>query len=138
MKKYLLLMLTGLIMTAMSCNKKANPKPPPPPRPSQQTNVKGQKLRFESLAKGFYCGMDKPTEMVVRDPSEFARLWARVYKGQTPKPRPPKIDFEREMVLVVGMGTRNSGGYNIEITNVFSTPDNVIVSVRKHLLVKEW
>lgn len=39
------------------------------------------------------------------------------------------LDFSEGSVLLVDMGTRNTGGYSIEVTNITLHSDNVVVTV---------
>lgn len=41
----------------------------------------------------------------------------------------PEIDFEKQMVLAVFMGTKNSGGYRIEIASIAKAKDTLAVKV---------
>jgi hypothetical protein len=65
-----------------------------------------------------YTGIDSHLELVIRDPAEWRDLWARIVAGQDPAPEVPAVDFESDMVLVVGTGERPSGGYTVEIVDV--------------------
>ena len=44
----------------------------------------------------------------------------------------PEIDFSKEMLLVAAMGTRNTGGYSIEIEAVDRSSSSITASVRTH------
>ncbi|MDX1617155.1 MAG: protease complex subunit PrcB family protein [Balneolaceae bacterium] len=57
---------------------------------------------------------------IIRDPVEFREVWNGLHEGQHPQPEVPAVDFTREMVVVTVMGTRPTGGYLSEITDVAS------------------
>jgi hypothetical protein len=49
-------------------------------------------------------GIADSVRLVIKDGSEFERVWRQATSGQTAPPPPPTIDFTREMIIVVGAG----------------------------------
>jgi hypothetical protein len=72
------------------------------------------------LAHEYYSGISGATWTVVDDPQAWAALWDRLYLGQQPQPPLPYVDFGRYRVVVVGLGSRPSGGFDIRIDSVVS------------------
>jgi len=64
-----------------------------------QSAVEGEGMRFRIIA----------------DPAEFARTYAEIHGGETPKPSPPTIDFAHSVVLVAFLGQRPTAGYGIKL-----------------------
>ncbi|HEX2716179.1 MAG TPA: protease complex subunit PrcB family protein [Allosphingosinicella sp.] len=60
-------------------------------------------------------GVSDAGAVVIRDAAEWERAWQRIVVNHSPKPAAPAVDFSREMVLLVAMGTKSSGGYTAEI-----------------------
>ncbi len=56
---------------------------------------------------------------VIRDAESWQRLWTGVAGSRTPPPDRPDIDFGQEMVIVAALGMRGTGGYGIEIQEVY-------------------
>ncbi len=79
--------------------------------------------KFETIEKGFYCGHSYSADYVIRDQSEWEKLWGKTNSIRSPRPIVPKIDFTNEMVLGVYLGQRSSGGYSIEITKLVKKTD---------------
>lgn len=52
-------------------------------------------------------GIRDSTRLVIRDPGALADAWARATAGHAVPPPLPAVDFDREMVLVVGAGERS-------------------------------
>jgi hypothetical protein len=48
----------------------------------------------------------------------------------TPAPDPPRVEFEREMLIVVALGERPTGGYGIVVDSAETRPDGLFVTVR--------
>jgi hypothetical protein len=76
-------------------------------------------------------GLTDQERIVVRDSASWAALWPRIVGTHSPKPRVPRVDFTREMLLVASMGRRSSGGYVIAIDSVHTASDSLRVVVRE-------
>lgn len=74
-----------------------------------------------TLFHAYRTGFGEPTTLVVRDGAAWTAAWARLHGGGEPPAAPPAVDFAREMVLVVALGERPSGGHDVAIDAV--TPD---------------
>ena len=76
-------------------------------------------------------GYSDSARLVIKTPEEGARVWTRIVSNHGPTPAVPEIDFSKEMLLVAAMGTRNTGGYTIEIEAVDRDSASITASVRK-------
>ena len=76
-------------------------------------------------------GIPEQERIVVRDSASWAALWPRIVGTHSPRPNPPAVDFTKEMLLVVSMGTRSSGGYVIAIDSMMVAGDSIRVVVRE-------
>jgi hypothetical protein len=63
------------------------------------------------IERGSTSWVDSPRQAVARTPDE----WARLYKAHAPDKQPPAVDFSKEMVLAVFLGSRPTAGYGVEI-----------------------
>lgn len=83
--------------------------------------------------KGHQSGVQKATQLVVKDAKTWAELWDKVHASVSPKPELPQIDFDKHMVLAVFMGTRRTGGYAIQITDIHydKQADKLVVRVKE-------
>ncbi len=70
----------------------------------------------DSIAFAEYSGVAQAQNFVIRDATAWNDLWQRIYANLNPMPPTPNVDFTREMVVAVALGTRNSGGYNVLLT----------------------
>ena len=59
--------------------------------------------------------IDAERTEIVRDQQAWEALWAELTGRSDP---PPAVDFATEMVVVVGVGVRPSGGYSVSIDSV--------------------
>lgn len=72
-------------------------------------------------------GVREPGTLVIRDAAEWERVWAQVVATHSPQPPAPAVDFSREMVLFVAMGTQRSGGYTAEILRAVTSARGLAV-----------
>jgi hypothetical protein len=78
----------------------------------------------------FMSGIRHEQSVAIRSRRSWRAQWHRV-SGRRRDPVPtPSIDFEREMVLMVAMGPRRSGGYSVTIEKVLERPTDVQAIVR--------
>ena len=89
-----------------------------------------QAISFETMAQGevsyFRYGDSSfnGSDMIIRDDKTWKEFWIRHTLGLIPKPPRPKVDFRREMVLVVLQGYQASGGGPaIEIVSIDELTD---------------
>ncbi len=65
-----------------------------------------------TLALDLMSSIDRPRQVVVQDETAWAALW-RAHAGDA---LPPPVDFSTRTVLAVFLGTRTTGGFEVEIT----------------------
>ena len=89
------------------------------------------RLRAEPYSYSSNSGLDQPGRIVVRDPSSWQALWGQIHRGRTPVPSVPAVDFSREMIVVVALGSRSSGGYGILVDGANEARNaGLVVTVR--------
>lgn len=91
----------------------------------------GTQLFFQTIEQRAMSGINEKEEHVVTDDKQWAALWAKVHRNQSPVPNMQAINFDREQVVAVFMGTKNSGGYGIEIKRVIDTGKQIVVLVEE-------
>jgi protease stability complex PrcB-like protein len=64
-----------------------------------------------TLVKGQMSAIDEPRQAVVRDATEWAKLWKQ-HDWDAP---PPSVDFSKHMVVGIFIGTRPTAGFAVEI-----------------------
>ena len=77
-----------------------------------------------TIEKGDQSNVDDAKQVLVRTEAEWARLWQQ---HATDRPR-PKVDFSREMVVGVFMGSRPNAGFSTAV--VSATAGNGALMVR--------
>jgi len=77
---------------------------------------------FTTVAKGDASGQQTAKQVTVRTEAEWKALW----KDHASAEKMPVIDFSRDMVVGIFLGTKPSAGHEVEIVGV-RTQDNEVV-----------
>jgi len=83
---------------------------------------------LRNLARGSQSGVKKPERVTAKTQEEWAALWKR-HAGEASSTEAPKVDWSKEMVLAAFMGTRNTGGYAIQITSAKEQDGKLVAQV---------
>lgn len=84
-------------------------------------------MQLTVLTATSFSGIDESARVVVRDAPEWTRYRERL--GGDPAASLPAVDFSREMVIVVAMGRRPTGGFGIEVDSVVARDGSMVVAV---------
>jgi PrcB C-terminal len=98
------------------------------PRPPAE---KGTDVKFATVQTGTQGGPEKAEQSVATTPEEWAKLWKNYRRNLVPAPALPEVNFEKEMIVAVAMGTKPSGGYAIAIKRIEKTDKGVVVHYRE-------
>ena len=82
---------------------------------------------LRSVEKGAESMVDAQRQVTVRDATEWTSLW-HAHSWDRPE---PAIDFSREMVVGVFMGTRPTAGFAVEIVGYRDSGNGVVVQYRE-------
>jgi hypothetical protein len=80
-----------------------------------------------SLDQGGQSEVDAPRQVTVRDRDAWASLW----RAHAPGRPAPAVDFSREMVVGVFMGTRPTAGFAVDIVGYRDSGNDVVVLYRE-------
>ena len=84
-------------------------------------------LSVTRISQGIFSRFDTPQRLVVRSEASLLTAWANVFGGAAP---PPEVDFSREMIIVVALGSRPTSGFLIAVEGASGTRETAIVTVR--------
>jgi hypothetical protein len=84
-------------------------------------------ISMRTLDRGTQSHIDQARTVVVRSADEWSALW-RTHAAD--KPVAP-VDFTKEMVVGVFLGSRPTAGYSVEIVGTQEQPDGLVVRYRE-------
>jgi hypothetical protein len=78
---------------------------------------------MQTLNADMMSGVDRAEQAVARNDSEWKALWQRHAPGRPA----PSVDFAKQIVVAVFLGSRPSGGYQVQINGVRAEGDALVV-----------
>ena len=97
-----------------------------PPRPGGLTNPAPMMLETPNtrmIEKGDQSNIDEARRVLVRTDAEWTTLWKQHHPD---KPR-PAVDFSKEMIVGVFMGSRPNAGFSTAIVSTTATPSGTLL-----------
>jgi hypothetical protein len=82
---------------------------------------------FRIVEKGANSNVDGPRQAVAKTAAEFTTLY-RSHNFDKPA---PIVDFSKEIVVAVFMGSRNTAGYSVDIAEVVPNQGGVVVRYKE-------
>ena len=82
---------------------------------------------MKTIDKGEHSNMDDAKQVAVKTEAEWKQLWQQ---HSPDRPR-PAVDFTKEMVVGVFLGSRPTAGYSVEIVSATETNGTLVVRYRE-------
>jgi hypothetical protein len=82
---------------------------------------------FRTLERGLDSNLDAPRQAVARTAGEWEALW-RVHGGERTR---PALDFNKEMIVAVFLGSRPTAGFAVEIVGLKDEAGALVVQYRE-------
>lgn len=101
--------MRGVLFTVMLASAMLSAQTPRPP--------------FTEVAKGNASNQQDARQVTVRSAAEWTALW----KEHAPTAKMPAVDFTKDMVVGIFLGTRSSDGHQVEIVGVRTQEKDLIV-----------
>lgn len=90
-----------------------------------------KKLQFTVLKDWYQARVKEPTVLVLRDQDAYAKKFEETLgRFVSPKPNPPKVDFESKQVVAICWGAMPSTGYEIEAVSATGTQKETTITVK--------
>ena len=86
-------------------------------------SAQGTQPSFTSVARGDMSAQQTGKQVTVRTAAEWKALW----KDHAPTAKMPDIDFAKEMVVGIFLGTKPSDGHEVSIVGVRSQDKDLVV-----------
>ena len=85
-----------------------------------------------TVDKGDQSNIDEAKQVAIRSDAEWSTLWTR-HGGERKK---PAVDFSREMVVGIFMGSRPTAGYTTTILSAFNKDGKMLVRYQETIPAK--
>ena len=85
-------------------------------------------IAFSSVLHSTHSQSDESREVTIRTVAEWRALWQAHAPPSTDLPR---VDFDKEMVVGVFLGSRPTGGYAVDIVSVEANRGEIAVTYRE-------
>jgi len=118
MLRFILLLVT--ISTFISCNSSKEIKTP---------TFANKLVAFTVLSSGDNGRFNERTNKLITDNNSFIKVWEDAYANFSAKKELPKIDFEKQTVILVAQGEKTSGGYSIILKSITELKNTLEVVV---------
>jgi hypothetical protein len=89
--------------------------------------MNAQQPASRTIEKGDQSAIESPTQAIARTQAEWAALWNKHNFNR----EPPTVDFSKEMVVAVFMGSRPNAGYSITIISSLAVKGVLIVRYKE-------
>lgn len=86
-------------------------------------SMSAQTPSFTNIAKGDVSGEQMSRQVTVRTAAEWKALW----KDHAPTEKIPNVDFTKNMVVGIFLGSKPSAGHEVEIVGVRTQEKDLIV-----------
>jgi hypothetical protein len=86
----------------------------------------GKAISMKIIDKGSQSNVEEPRQVTVRTAEELAKLW----RAHAPDRPLPTVDFSRDMIVGVFLGSRPTAGYNVEIVSAREEQGALVVRYR--------
>lgn len=81
---------------------------------------------LELLSKSDYSDFTETEYLVIKGPAALQAVYDRILTKEVT----PKIDWQKQQVVLLALGQKNTGGYSIEIEKVVQTSKEISVYYR--------
>jgi hypothetical protein len=82
---------------------------------------------MRTLERGQTTWIESPRQAVARTPDAWAKLW----REHAPDRKPPAVDFSKDMVVAVFLGSRPTAGYGVQIVGTKEVDGELLVQYRQ-------
>lgn len=89
---------------------------------------------WREIASGTYSAIEEETRMVIQSQEQWLTWWKEHTKNMFDAAHPdgqppPKVDFEKETVLIATLGMRSTGGHQIQFSDVSRKGESMTVTL---------
>lgn len=98
---------------------------------TKQTQENNPDAPYETILESDYGGLEAKSYRVIRSKSELGNELSLLNLDESTLNRLKTVDFKKQVVLSLHMGTRNTGGYGIKVSNVEINGNTTYVKIEE-------
>jgi hypothetical protein len=99
--------------------------------PGGPVHAESPPLKLTSIRQGTTSQVGvRETFPVAKNPVKFKTLWGMPFGDSTPRPPPPEVDFEHQMVVAAVLASNAGGCSSVNIDSVQVEDDLLVVHYR--------
>ena len=129
MKNSIVLLILCTILIQVSCSNTTASSTTTEPGTNMASTPSKQSDKWTVITSSNQCGIEEKKQVVVKTQAEFDNLWAKCFQNMPPPVNKPNIDFSKDWVIGVFLGTMNSGGHSVTIDDITSSDSGTTVSL---------
>ncbi|OFY96757.1 MAG: hypothetical protein A3K10_12120 [Bacteroidetes bacterium RIFCSPLOWO2_12_FULL_31_6] len=92
-----------------------------------KTQESNKTIPFKVVDKNTNGGFQELTQEVYTNQAAFEKAWKLAWSNFSDPTPAPIVDFNKEVVVLVALGMRNNGGYQLNINSVREETNQIIV-----------
>ena len=96
---------------------------------SKELSSKDNRIEFTEIKSGLNCNYNSFTTIEIYDSKKLNTVWANLFAKYDRKPPIPTIDFEKNMLIAIALGERNSGSYSLQVESIIENKNNIKVII---------
>jgi hypothetical protein len=127
-----LIKLTAIIMSIAGLSACCSPKSTLKKQEktvSKTPTTKQKMMSYEIILQESHGGFKVQKTMIINDNIGLSNAMMQLNMIRKPGLPTPKVDFEKSTVLALFFGTRNTGGYQYEVTKLEEAAGNIAIEV---------
>ena len=89
-------------------------------KPKQKMSAKNtdNNITFTEIISGTHSNFKEANSFIVNSEDELRKVYATINMTRRPGFYLPKIDFSKESIICLFLGTKTTGGYSVKINNI--------------------
>lgn len=96
---------------------------------TRQTQNNNPNASFDTVLESDYGGKEEKNFTIIKTKADLKNELATLNLEESTINRLKAVDFDKQLILSLHMGARNTGGYGIEVSNVEINGDTTYVTI---------
>lgn len=94
-------------------------------------SFRGEPVEFIIFNEGDFGGYEGKGNFVIRNTEEWQGAWEKLHSNIVPQPKPPIIDFSKNVMIVIFSGEKPTGGYSVSVSSIKESSNSLFVFIKE-------